>query len=457
MSQASDTEIKRWALDASDWLWGTVQGAWNDKQTASQIVVDAVIGMIPLVGDVTAARDLIAVGTGLASDDKKREEVMEWVLLVVLLFALIPVVGGAIKGVGRLLIKSAKAAAGAAKDAEALAEIVQFLNRLGHGNAVKWIKDLDVLSYQAQLLEKFHGFMDTLVNALSAMRDKIGWLAPASMKAAIDLWIERFKALKELGGKMIPKALKELNERLKAVQQAVYKGEWHSATAGTKTTVRETEARLIEGGPHPKPKVRHGYPQNKIADYEHVEGWPDLGKKTVMDEHTRKELNETIAAFSGKIAPKELKPGDVIYRVLKPQTATTKGNYKASPWWLTEMPKSAEEWREGLAVLDKFNKNTYYIKYVVPEGITLKGWMGKASEQFDGAVGQYLGGGKEQLFIEFPGAVKAELEKLPELKTGWGETLKLFGFGDNANAAITEIRIEQLAANEKQSKVASKK
>lgn len=25
MSQVSDTEVARWALDADDWLWGTVQ------------------------------------------------------------------------------------------------------------------------------------------------------------------------------------------------------------------------------------------------------------------------------------------------------------------------------------------------------------------------------------------------------------------------------------------------
>ena len=53
-SGISDTEVARWAMDASDWLWGTVQGAFNEKQSTSQIVVDAVIGMIPLVGDATA-------------------------------------------------------------------------------------------------------------------------------------------------------------------------------------------------------------------------------------------------------------------------------------------------------------------------------------------------------------------------------------------------------------------
>ncbi|MFX5554890.1 hypothetical protein ABTE11_21670, partial [Acinetobacter baumannii] len=76
----------------------------------SQIIVDAVIGMIPLLGDVTAARDIIAVTIGLVDDPKKREDVWEWVLLVVLVVALIPVVGGVIKGVGRLVVKLAKEA-----------------------------------------------------------------------------------------------------------------------------------------------------------------------------------------------------------------------------------------------------------------------------------------------------------------------------------------------------------
>lgn len=66
------SEFKLYAVDASSWLWGTVQGSWDEKQTVSQIVTDALIGMIPVVGDVTAVRDLIAVGSGLALNPKKR-------------------------------------------------------------------------------------------------------------------------------------------------------------------------------------------------------------------------------------------------------------------------------------------------------------------------------------------------------------------------------------------------
>ena len=446
MSEVGKTEVQRWALDASDWLWGMVRGAWNDKQTASQIIVDAVIGMIPLVGDVTAVRDLIAVSTRLAEDEHKREEVLEWVLLVVLLFALIPVVGGAIKGVGRLLIRAAKASSSVAKATESLAEIVQFLNRIGHGDAVKWIKSLNIMSYQAQIIGKFNSLMDTLTEALRAMRDKLGWLAPERMKAAIDLWITRFSDLKKAGAKMIPKAFTELNERLKAIQQAVYKGEWHSTQTGMKNVVREEEARVIEGAPRSLAKVRKGFKPNSIDQYHHEDGWPDLRKGAEYDADLDEYVSTKIAAFSGPMKAIELGRDDrdvKIYRVLFPSE-----NYKASPWWTLEKPKNAKQWREQLAVLDDFNKNSFFLEYTIPKGTKLRAWKGKAAEQFDDDIGQYLPGGGEQVFVEFPADIKPEIMKLPELATGWGKTLKLFGFGDEAQTAITEVKLEKLQAQE---------
>lgn len=447
MSGVTDTEVARWAMDASDWLWGTVQGAFNEKQSTSQIVVDAVIGMIPLVGDATAARDLIAVSTRLADDPKKREETMEWVLLVVLVFALIPVVGGVIKGVGRLLVKAAKEAT---EHAAALREIVEFCNRVGHGDAVRWIKTLNLASYQGQLLTKFNGLMDKFIEVFTAFRDKLGWLTPEAMKAATLRWINNFRALKAKGATMIPKAVTELNAQLKAVQQAVYKGELHVLTPGTRNVTREAEAHLVEGGPRKTPRVRSGFKANSITDYRHVEGWPDLRKIGHVDVATDKFVPSAIQAFSGPMRPVELKPGDTIFRVLLPSR-----NYKASPWWTAKMAESAEEWREFLAVLDKFNANNFFVKYTIPEGTTLKAWTGKAAEQANEGAGQYLHGGGEQLFVEFPAHIKGQVLELPALSTGWGKTLKLFGFGPQADAAIGEIQLEKLAANEVRAKKAA--
>jgi len=49
-------DFKSTSLEVGQWCWGTLQGAFNEKQTISQVIVDAVIGMVPLLGDATAVR-----------------------------------------------------------------------------------------------------------------------------------------------------------------------------------------------------------------------------------------------------------------------------------------------------------------------------------------------------------------------------------------------------------------
>jgi hypothetical protein len=143
-------EIEAIVVEVGEWLWGTVQGGFNEKQSISQIIVDAVIGMIPIVGDVTAARDLVAVILRMIEEPEKREDKLEWVTLVLLLFALIPVAGGAIKGVGKLVLKAAANGSDAAK---VMVEVVKVLNFAGHyGDAVKFFKALNFEAHTADIL-----------------------------------------------------------------------------------------------------------------------------------------------------------------------------------------------------------------------------------------------------------------------------------------------------------------
>lgn len=443
MSRVSETEIKRWALDASDWLWGTAQGAFNEKQTVSQIIVDAVIGMIPLVGDATAARDLIAVGSRLASQPEKREEVTEWVLLIIFIFALIPVVGGMIKGVGRLLLKMGKEAA---ENEKLLQDIVGFLNRYNHGNSLKFFRELDIVKYQPQLIKQFDAFADKLVAALNAIKTKLDWFISRDMQRSIDIWIEQFKELKRLGGKMIPKAVKDLNERLKAMQQVVYKGEWHTVQPGVKNVTFEHEARLVEGGPKPKPK-KPGWKQNKYEDYQHVAGWPDLRLKFEVKRGGKEKIYTAIESFSGTLTAVSLKGPKAIYRVLNPA-----GTGKARNWWLDTMPKNGREWRENSAVLDNFNPNRKYVRYEIPAGTELKAWRGQAAEQFNAETGQFLAGGGIQLFIEFPANIAQKIEKtVPVFSTGWGRTMKRYGYDEVPDLAH-DVHTEKLGKYEIETK-----
>lgn len=484
MSSLTDLQVKRWALDTSEWLWGTMQGAFNEKQTTSQIIVDAVVGMIPLVGDVTAARDLVAVSIRLADDPKRREETLEWVLLVVLLFALIPVIGGVIKGVGRLLLKVGKETA---ENQKTLREIVEFLNRVGHGNAVKWLKNLDLMSYQGQIAGQFNALMDKLVEALQAIQSHFGGLLSADMKARIAGLITQFKAIKTLGGKMIPKALKDLNERLKLVQRAVYQGELHTVVPGTKNVTREAEARLVEDAASGELKWQRPafgkYGPNlalnpaKAAEFYHwKDGYPVLtGRKqplSMPQGGKSQEVEEIIAAFHGPIRPRSINGPINLTRVIGVGQRYDKipGNFPASSWWFEgdKVPATFEQWREGYAALDAFNHNGWAVTVEIPAGREVKAWEGTVAEQFDEKTGQYLEGGATQLYLDLglSRATSAEMKLSFERgaheftangmtfrvwDTGWPESVGKVGFPSNAPKPGNAFT-QRLAADEIESK-----
>jgi hypothetical protein len=95
----------------------------------------------------------------------------------------------------------------------------------------------------------------------------------------------------------------------------------------------------------------------------------------------------------------KIPPGQKIYRIV-----SSKGD-PAGDWWVYALPESGKEWREGLAVLDSWNANSYYVEMMVPES-GLWAWEGKAASQVENSViapttlGQYLPGGHNQLFID---------------------------------------------------------
>jgi len=410
----SSTEIKSWGTNAASYLWGTVQGAWNEKQSTSQIIIDAAIGMVPLVGDVTAGRDLVAVCCRLANDPKKREEATEWVLLVVLLFALIPVIGGVIKGAGRILIAAGK---DIAHVEPVFADLVKIVNRLCHGNAVQWLRQLDLLKYQRQLVEKFGQFMDKLIETMDAISTRLSWVLSDELKASARYWSDQFKQLKALGNKMIPRALKDLNGRLKQAQKALYQGEWHAVQPGTRTITREAEARIQEFySVRELPGSPGKFPQNVSLTrrpdfleeiYKPKEGWPDLlGQKHTRELPSRQGTfySETISTFSGPITAASKTGPRTLHRIIGiGKKDDIPGNFPAGAFWVdgTKVPKSADEWREQWAVLNSFNHNGYVIFVDVPAGKTLNVWEGKAAEQWSKDGKQYLQGGGVQDYIDF--------------------------------------------------------
>jgi len=489
-------EFEKTSLEVGQWCWGTMQGAFNEKQSISQIITDAAIGMIPVVGDVTAVRDLLAVSIGMARDPRKREEVMEWVMLVVLAFALIPVVGGVIKGVGRLALR---AAGDAAKDEKLLQEVIAYLNRVGHGDAPNWLRTLNVRQYQAQLVEKLKSFCSTVRRTIEkTLKSHMGSLLPEQWHGHLQMVADGFGALPQEADKMVPKALDALNEKIRVLQNTAYEGEKHVvATGGAPKVARETEAELKEELKRPPtPLGKYASIPALVDDVEMsarlrasydpyiAKGWPDLfygvSKMPVFgDERVYKD----IASFHGKISAvtaREL-AGKKIFRVFGNASKVTKasesfagGFWGAAYWGVGDAPKTAKAWRESAAVLDDWNANGFMVVAHLPDNLAeiwpeAKAWLGRIAEQYSpGAPFQYLEGGAEQLVAKFDKAVVERITAIGNevkaaasnavrtemiggvrfefVKTNWTDVERVYGYGEAVDQGAAATR--KLAADE---------
>lgn len=426
------------SAETGEWLWGTVQGAFNEKASFSQIIVDAVIGMIPVVGDVTAVRDIIAVCIRLIDDPKARESTWEWVLLVVLLVvlivALIPVIGGVVKGVGRILIKVFKAAGeltGAARAAhltEGAREIIAFLNRIGMGNAERWLLRLRFADHQAEIMRHFAALMNTIAIALRQIKSRMGSMMPSGLGRRVDALQAGIAELRAMGDRMIPRAIKELDQQLRELQAYIRSGgettsrqSLHQVSTGERVVTRADEARLIEDGALPVRSSRGGFKGHdaKLNDpkswggYRPESGYPDL--TAYVDSGNLPH----IAAYSGRIVNRKLKDGEKIYRLFGPGGTThgvgVRGSNPGGNWWgVGEPPRAARQWREQAAVLDEWNRDGYILVGTI-RGNGPKSAVGTIAEQGGTKLpGQYLPGGGTQANFHFDNASSQHLKSLAD-------------------------------------------
>ena len=479
--------------DVGSWTWGTAQGAFNEKATITQIVVDAVIGMIPLVGDATAVRDLIAVIIGLSTDPEKRNSKWEWILLVVLLFALIPVFGGIVKGVGRIVLKVAKEAAvlsGAAKITHLRAgarEVVELLDRIGVKHAEKWILSLKPSDHLKTLLGHFSHVIVTIDKVLIAGRTTVTDFF--NVTARIDSLRAGLADIRQMGNEMIPIAVKEFDQQLRDIQLYIRSGgettsrlAFHEVATGERVTTRVEERRLVEDGVLPSRNSRGGFDQNPSSIkrsklikkyYQHEDGYPNL-----FNADPQAKNHEKLAAFSGKMINRPLKDGEQIFRFFGPPRKTHGMDvgeaYAGGGWWgIGPPPQTAKEWRELAAVLDSFNGDGFFVTAKVVGDNGPKAVVGTVSEQFGEKIpGQYLPGGATQAFFYLEKTFSTDLgkfgqdfargEKVPKIvdsatgleftfhRTGWTDANGIWGYVRGPGTA--SIQTARVGSREKATK-----
>jgi hypothetical protein len=139
------------------------------------------------------------------------------------------------------------------------------------------------------------------------------------------------------------------------------------------------------------------------------------------------------------LAPIELAPGTVLYRVVDPRSVDN------STHWMSKTEfdklKSKDDWRRKFAVFANWNSNGEFVTYTVPRGQPLKVWEGvTASQVLRDAAGNpvsagsgkffFLEGGYRQIVVDPTHLEKSFVGK--RQATGWGysnfgETTDLVG------------------------------
>ena len=469
---AIETGKRIWAnaAAATGWVGGALKGEFGHQQTTGQIIFDATISMFPVLGEGTAARDTIAIILHMSDSREALEDEWEWIKLALCLIAVVPVIGGVLKGVGKLVVRALEKSEDLAKLGE---EVVLFVNRMCHGNAYEWLRKLDFMQYQSKILGGLTEILDRFSAACQYIVRNMGSVLPSNVLQYLSGIPAKLQPIRHAANRMIPQALRDLNDGLARMRAHLVEGTWADISVGSgKVTTREGEGQLStlarDAGKAPHPPAG-------LADYHHVEGWPDLRKGTHMttDENTGKKAYTVIESFSN-LKPVEaitLEPGQYsLARVLDNTERTTKSGYKLSgdvtprtkrsKNWLPRMAKNGREWREKWAVKMDWNHNGAYITLdhiptieelkaacvpnIPDDWKGLRIWRGEVSSQFDEDLGRWLEGGQTQFIIDFDDRYNKVWEeyvtRLPVKQTDWNDVL----FAPVGRAAIRPLDNDEI-------------
>ncbi|MBD0784710.1 hypothetical protein FX995_23995, partial [Pseudoalteromonas flavipulchra] len=89
--------------------------------------------MIPIIDQVMDLRDIIA-NVMLLTDDDEANDTDAWLAFTLTGIGLVPVVGSAVKGVGKVILKNT---------GESLSAALAVLRKLGKGDPVKYLRDIN--------------------------------------------------------------------------------------------------------------------------------------------------------------------------------------------------------------------------------------------------------------------------------------------------------------------------
>lgn len=257
------------------WLKQVVCGEFEDNRPIDVIVADALTCCVPGVVLVASARDLVAITVRLIKHPEKREEVMEWILLIACTIPLIlPIAGAAVgflaNGVGSVVGFIGGTELGATlrvvclllvrTTAKQLAPIIEVLSRFLKGDIVKLLRNIKFAVYETAMIKYLEQFGNGIINICKKVRLRLLEFPAIDMVKATIKRLEQFEAgyyqFQKDAIKNIPKALNELDARLAKVLEEALALDSHAASAGVHAPLPM---------PHTPPKqVVHASPGNPL-------------------------------------------------------------------------------------------------------------------------------------------------------------------------------------------------
>ena len=164
-------------------LWGALQGEYNENPTGTEILIDMGLNFIPFVGQACDVRDITACLKKLVIE-KRVNEIMIWVTLLLTAIGCVPYAGDVIKAGCKAIIKGADDIVLKilrkldADDVQKAFKILRskFTSSIGDATAMvnKWIKEAgnskygskidDVLSSAAEKLRQASDFVTSKID-----------------------------------------------------------------------------------------------------------------------------------------------------------------------------------------------------------------------------------------------------------------------------------------------------
>lgn len=216
----------KWLLtqpkEAIQWIWGILQGDFNENPSNSQIIARLLITIIPGVDTVGDVQDLAAALFKLIWQRRIADPGV-WTDLVLTGIGFIPELGSVVKGSSKLIFK-------AILEGKKFDEIAVLLKKVGINDAAKFLSDLSKnLDVYGELAKKQ---LTSYLGKLSDFLENFKKL-PGVPTEKIDELLKEIEVLKKKLPEEVDKTIAELKKRIEEILER--KGETGIKVAQKKT------------------------------------------------------------------------------------------------------------------------------------------------------------------------------------------------------------------------------